>query len=231
MLTWVRRAHICTQCGMLEWRKDEMSLRVQDRKRLWAKAGNRCSYRWKGNVCAQSLVLRDEGKDVVVGEECQIIGDKPGGSARYVVDYPNRDAYENAILLCPTHHKVVDDNENVYQIEALHQMKSEHEAVVASYQENSAARIDVSDSEFITEVADADRAVGIEVNRPASFANVRSVLTAARVKEAIGFSTNQGLTARLSSCPHCGGIVPSANVGPAPRGVMCPNRGREVPLR
>jgi hypothetical protein len=206
-----------------------MNLSVRDRKRLWAKAGNRCSYRLKDDLCTQSLVPDGTGKDVVVGQECHIVGDKQS-SARYVVDFPNRDSYENAILLCPTHHRIVDDDEHMYTVEVLHQMKSVHEAAVASASKSAAERIDVADSEFITEVAVADRAVGMEVNRPASLTNVRSTLKATNVKEAIGFSTNQQLTVGITSCPHCGGFVPSVHTGPPPPSVRCPHCGRDVPI-
>jgi len=63
-----------------------MNLSDKDRKRLWAKAGNRCSYRFGDEVCDQSLVLDDQGTDVVVGNECHVVGDKPG-SSRYVTSF------------------------------------------------------------------------------------------------------------------------------------------------
>lgn len=204
-----------------------MKLTDKERKCLWAKAGNRCSYCYKGDICGQSLVVSAGEKDVVVGEECHIIGDNPG-SARYSPDCPNRDSYDNAILLCSVHHKMVDDNPDAYTVATLQGMKGDHEATVSA----SSATTVVANSEFITEVSDADRAVGMEVTKAASFTNVRSTLKASNVKEAIGFSTNQPLTASISSCPYCGGFVPSAYTGPPPRsGVRCPHCGKNVPMK
>ena len=201
-----------------------MQLSDKDRKLLWGKAKNLCSYRFKNTVCSQSLVITDEANNVVVGHECHIIGEKPG-SARYISDYVNRETYENAILLCPVHHKLVDDTEDVYTTTVLRAMKTEHERVSSSGKETL---LKFEASEFITKVSDADRAIGMEVNRPASFTNVRSTLEARNVKEAIGFSTNQGLTASLCWCSHCGKPVPSAFTGPPPNTIYCPHCGGEV---
>lgn len=205
-----------------------MNISPKDRKLLWAKAAARCSYRFKDEVCGRVLVQSAGGTDVVVGEECHIVGDKPG-SARYRVDCPNRNSYENAVLMCPNHHTIIDGNERVFTVPALSTMKREHETHIASGTGDSTERIEINDVEFTTEVSDADRAVGMEVNRPASLTNVRSTLKATNVKEAIGFSTNQGLTGTIGSCAHCGGIVTSAYTGPAPsEGPKCPNCGHDI---
>jgi len=208
-----------------------MNLTDKDRKLLWAKAGNRCSYHFKGEICGQSLVVAAGGEDVVVGQECHIIGDRPG-SARYSPDCPNRDSYDNAILFCPIHHKMVDDIQTTHTVSALEEMKREHEAAVRAGRGGPTERLVFTHSEFNTEVSDADRAVGMEVNKPASFTNVKSTLKATNVKEAIGFTTNQPLTGEISSCPHCGGLVPFAYTGSAPSGdVRCPHCGRNVPVK
>ncbi|HUT14022.1 MAG TPA: hypothetical protein VMY42_26275 [Thermoguttaceae bacterium] len=207
-----------------------MDLSDKDRKRLWAKAANRCSYRFGNEVCDQPLVLNDQGTDVVVGNECHIVGDKPG-SARYVAECTNRNSYENAILLCPVHHKVIDDGKRIYTVDMLQRMKREHEGAVTFHGNNQAERLSIVNSEFSTEVSGADRAVGMEVNRLASLSGVKSTLKAENVKEAIGFSTNQGLTGRLSSCPYCGQLVPAAYTGPPPQSVKCLHCGRDVPMK
>ena len=204
-----------------------MNLSDRDRKLLWGKAGNHCSYRFKGTTCLQPLVLDHEGNDVVLGNECHIIGEKPG-SARYLTDFTNRESYENAILLCPIHHKLVDDTEDVHTAEVLRRMKREHEGMATSRTDAMNGPLKFEASEFVTEVSGADRAVGMEVNRPASFTGVKSTLKASNVREAIGFSTNQGLTAILSWCSYCGKPVPSAHTGSPPFTVHCPHCGREV---
>jgi len=204
----------------------KMNLSVKDRKILWAKAGNHCSYRFGTDICDHSLVKEDAGgQNVVIGVECHIVGEKPS-SARYSDNCPTRESYDNAILLCSIHHKMVDDNPVVYSVATLQQMKREHEDAVSA---GSREQLDFRDSEFITEVSDADRAVGMEVNKPASFSNVTSTLKATNVKEAIGFSTNQGLVGMISSCPQCHKPVPSAHTGATTSDcVLCPYCGARV---
>lgn len=205
-----------------------MDLTGRDRKLLWAKAGNRCSYRFEGVTCDQSLVEDAGGTDSVIGEECHIVGRNPT-SARHSEDCPNRESYDNAILLCPKHHTMVDDNPFAYSIAVLQAMKREHEAAVA-VRASADDRIDFSDSEFVTEVSNADRAIGMEVNKPASFSNVKAKLTANNVREAVGFSTNQPLSTMVTSCPHCKKVVPASFTGPRPKSVRCPICGRAIPL-
>jgi len=207
-----------------------MDLSGKDRKRLWAKAANRCSYRFANEVCDQALVLDDRGTDVVVGNECHIVGDRPG-SARYMAECTDRNSYENAILLCSVHHKVIDDSERTYTVDVLQQMKRDHEGAVTFHDNDPAERLSIVNSEFNTEVSGADRAVGLEVNRSASLSGVRSTLKAANVKEAIGFSTNQSLSGRISWCPYCRQPVPAAYTGPPPESVKCPHCGRDVPMK
>lgn len=68
-----------------------------------------------------------------IGEMAHICGDKPG-SNRHDPDQSvdQRDDYANLILLCPTHHRTVDqkENENRFPVELLKRMKNEHEAFV-----------------------------------------------------------------------------------------------------
>src|SRR3546814_4559574 len=60
-----------------------------------------------------------------------ICGDKPG-SNRHNPDQTDaeRDDYRNLILLCPTHHTLIDrkENEAAYPVELLLEMKAAHEA-------------------------------------------------------------------------------------------------------
>ncbi len=98
----------------------------RDRKMLWARAGNRCSYRYGDEICNELLFLDDGARAVNKGEECHIAGDKPG-TARYVDDCPDRNDYSNRILMCRNHHKVIDDAEEIYTIQVLREMKALHE--------------------------------------------------------------------------------------------------------
>lgn len=101
-----------------------MSITDKTRKILWAKSGNRCP------MCQQTLVSDINGNNTVVGEECHIVSAKSNGPRhRELQDY---DVYENLILMCSVHHKMIDDNESVYTEELLKLLKRNHELNIAN---------------------------------------------------------------------------------------------------
>jgi hypothetical protein len=74
----------------------------------------------------------------VVGEECHIVSPKASGP-RYEPSYPpgDLDSYENLMLLCRNHHKVVDDRAETYPGHTLRQIKFNHESWVAQKLDNA----------------------------------------------------------------------------------------------
>jgi len=105
-----------------------MSISDKTRKILWARSGNQCA------ICKRELVVdaTPHDDDSVVAEECHIISAREQGP-RHDPTYPkeNLDSYENLILLCRVHHKMVDDQQDTYTTDILRQMKSNHEVSVA----------------------------------------------------------------------------------------------------
>lgn len=101
-----------------------MSITDRTRKILWARSGNLCAY------CRRVLVedgteLSDES---VVGDEAHIIGEKPTAARGHLgVGRDDLDEYDNLVLLCKVHHKVVDDQPETYPVERLREMKAAHE--------------------------------------------------------------------------------------------------------
>lgn len=69
-----------------------------------------------------------DGLDAIVGDEAHIRSRKPTGP-RHDPAYPQSrvDTYANLILLCKAHHKLVDDNWEVFGVEQLEKIKREHE--------------------------------------------------------------------------------------------------------
>lgn len=90
-------------------------------KRLFAHSANRCSF----PECTTTLTHGD----ILVGEVCHIKGERPG-SARHDPNQSDteRHAYENLIILCPTHHKLIDYDKESFSVAQLNEMKSKHEA-------------------------------------------------------------------------------------------------------
>ncbi|MCI0390525.1 MAG: hypothetical protein MOB07_17410 [Acidobacteria bacterium] len=68
----------------------------------------------------------------VIGDECHIISRQPNGP-RHDPNYTENqlDAYENLILLCRVHHKMIDDQHETYTVGILSQIKSNHEFQVS----------------------------------------------------------------------------------------------------
>ena len=96
-------------------------------KVLWALSGNRCAH----PDCHQTLVelaTNDSGA-VPIGDICHIYAsaeDGPRGKANLTQQELN--SPDNLILLCPTHHRVVDRQHETYPADLLKKWKQEHES-------------------------------------------------------------------------------------------------------
>jgi hypothetical protein len=105
-----------------------MSISDRTRKILWGRSGNRCA------ICKNELVIdsTEQDDESVIADECHIKSSKPNGP-RHDPSYPadKLDSYDNLILLCRTHHKMVDDQSATYTTNILRQMKSNHEVWVS----------------------------------------------------------------------------------------------------
>jgi hypothetical protein len=101
-----------------------MAITDRTRKILWGRSGNLCAY------CRRVLV--EDGTELsgesVVGDEAHIIGEKPLAARGHLgVGRTDLDEYDNLILLCKVHHKLVDDQPEEYPVERLREMKEAHE--------------------------------------------------------------------------------------------------------
>jgi hypothetical protein len=102
-----------------------MGLSLKTRKMLWGRAANRCAF----PDCRRELVMdaTETDDESIIGEECHIIAredDGPRGNASFPT--VKRDKYDNLILLCNIHHKLIDDQPNKYTIERLKEIKKNH---------------------------------------------------------------------------------------------------------
>ena len=108
-----------------------MAITQKSVKILWSAAGGRCAFAgcWE-RLCYHEV---EDAAPFTLGEMAHICGDKPGANRHDASQTDSqRDDYQNLILLCPTHHTLIDrkENETVYTVEILHAMKAEHEARV-----------------------------------------------------------------------------------------------------
>jgi hypothetical protein len=101
-----------------------MALTDKTRKILWARSGNLCA------ICHQKLVVDETQLDAesVVGEECHICAQSPGGPRFNPLFSADRiNALENLILLCSNDHKKIDDQHQAHPAEWLRAKKAAHE--------------------------------------------------------------------------------------------------------
>lgn len=101
-----------------------MTITVATQKVLWGTSHNVCAY----TMCVQPLTMDAGNGDgsVVLGEQAHIRSGRPSGP-RHDPGYADVDSADNLILLCPTHHTLVDsDNGRHFTVTQLEQMKAQH---------------------------------------------------------------------------------------------------------
>lgn len=127
---------------------------ITDIKLLFARSGNRCAF----PKCRAPMAL----DGTLTGEICHIKGARPG-SARFDPGQTDveRHAYSNLVLMCPTHHTVIDDDEDAYTVERLYKIKTEHEAQSAPIPEAEAAAVA---QQFIQPVTNVGQSGGLSAH-------------------------------------------------------------------
>ncbi len=103
-----------------------MSVTLKTLKMLWGRAAGRCSF----PDCRLDLVHDDSQTDdsSLVGENCHIVAESNRGPrADASMPESKRNLYQNLILMCRVHHKVIDDTTSVYSVNRLHEIKRQHE--------------------------------------------------------------------------------------------------------
>lgn len=105
-----------------------MGITTKTRKSLWGKSGNKCSY------CRTELVLEKDpfNRILNLGEECHIISQQENGPRYIQIENFDYDNIDNLILLCCNHHKMIDEQIELFPDEKLQSIKFEHETWVKS---------------------------------------------------------------------------------------------------
>jgi len=117
-----------------------MPISERDIKLLWGKAAGRCAF----PECRIRLSQdKKTASDVFpFGEQAHIVGESDKAARGIsLLTIEERNSYPNLILLCPNHHRIIDNNPEDYPIEKLHMLKSQHELWV---EENLAEASDLS---------------------------------------------------------------------------------------
>jgi hypothetical protein len=122
---------------------------VRDQKILWGKSGNRCAI----PECRKALIIKknEKDKESIIGVMAHIKGEN-ATAARYDAKMTDegRNCYENLILVCGDHHKMIDDQRNTYTVEKLHEVKSKHETWVEECTAQEMVNVTFSELDVIT---------------------------------------------------------------------------------
>lgn len=101
-----------------------MKILEKDLKLLWGRSGNLCA------LCRIELSSdkKTATKEYPLGEQAHIVAEVnngPRGDSQLTLY--ERNSYSNLILLCPTHHTIIDKDPKYYSVEKLQLIKSKHE--------------------------------------------------------------------------------------------------------
>jgi hypothetical protein len=120
-----------------------MSIITRDRKLLWARTGGTCA------LCKSYLTVdaKSGNRDVVFGEEAHIVSEELNGPRFRPMPIKEVDAYTNLILLCPSDHKIVDEQVTYYTEQHLQALKREHEQWMKDKISSTTPAIKVRDPE------------------------------------------------------------------------------------
>lgn len=98
-------------------------------KRLYALSGNQCAF----PGCTATLVNSENASNSHI---CHIeAANESGPRFNSALTVEQRNDYTNLILLCPSHHAVVDAHPEEYSVERLKEMKQSHERAMVAHRQ------------------------------------------------------------------------------------------------
>ncbi|MFV1851017.1 MAG: HNH endonuclease [Thalassospira sp.] len=128
-----------------------MAISQKDIKLLWGRAGSKCA------ICRRDLCADKESVSAsyTLGEQAHIVGEKKTAArGESLLEIEERNCYHNLILLCPTHHTEIDENEEDWPVERLYQTKSRHELWVRETLSSEADLIHSAKQTAVTSLID-----------------------------------------------------------------------------
>jgi hypothetical protein len=107
-----------------------MSIPLHEQKILCFASGGVCAF----PDCGANLVNAGAaGNETIIGEFAHIVAEqRQGPRGREEITADDRNKASNLILLCATHHTVIDRNPHIYSVHVLRQMKADHEKRMAA---------------------------------------------------------------------------------------------------
>jgi len=138
-------------------------------KMLFAASGGLCAF----PGCSTQIV--EASSKALLGEMCHIRGASPGGPRFDPAQSDSeRNEVGNLMILCPTHHSLVDQDLATYSADLLLAMKSHHEAQVATILESAIRGLgDRQAMDLVRQVEDESVDFAIVVALPKELSAVR----------------------------------------------------------
>ena len=125
------------------------SYRSADIALLWSRSGGLCSFPECYLVCVQEANNGD--KSAIFGEVAHIEASSDRGPrSNPSLTARQRDEYPNLVLLCPTHHRIVDARESAYTADVLRRWKRETEERFYDLLAGEIANISYAELETVT---------------------------------------------------------------------------------
>ncbi|MCL2135468.1 MAG: hypothetical protein FWH37_07965 [Candidatus Bathyarchaeota archaeon] len=123
---------------------------------LWGNSGGRCAM----PECRIKLIQEKTENDPysIIGEMAHIKG-KKSGAARFdpTLTAEQRNNHNNLILLCPNHHKIVDDQHKWFTAEKLYKIKEEHEKWLSKALTEEIMNITFQELDVVTKFLTSDQ--------------------------------------------------------------------------
>lgn len=121
-----------------------------DVKKLFSRSAGRCGFPGCRLECVVGATAVDAS--AVIGEIAHIVAHGDAGPrADPSLSVKARDCYENWILLCPTHHEIVDVQPNSYTVADLRTWKADHERWVRERLADEMPNITFKELEVVTD--------------------------------------------------------------------------------
>ena len=121
-----------------------------DRALLWARSGGLCCFPKCNVMCVEEANTGDPS--AIIGQIAHIEAKSDEGPrANPSLSDQQRNDYHNLILLCPTHHQLVDARESAYTVDMLHGWKTDRESRVLEILAHEMQSITFAQLEIITQ--------------------------------------------------------------------------------
>lgn len=126
------------------------SYTIAVRALLWARSGGLCGFPDCRVKCVEEA--NENEPAAIIGHIAHIEANSDiGPRANPALSPQERNSYPNLILLCPTHHAVVDAHDSTYTVEMLRTWKADQEARYDDFLSQAMPNITFSELETITQ--------------------------------------------------------------------------------